>query len=150
MGDELTSQYKHSANFLGDDTIVNKTGRRRWTNLIVGSLFQPLVILSSFKLGFQQNSYCRDFDLHEKYDLHVVYLREGGGLPLLKCVLKHDIRAKRMVAPRASLSLTAMMPQHVRDHVGSLFILIFFSFGYRELKVGRESMVIVFNGFINA
>ncbi|KEH26353.1 hypothetical protein MTR_6g052880 [Medicago truncatula] len=71
-------------------------------------------ILSSIKLGLRQNSYCRDFDLHRKHDLHVIYLREGGGLPLLKCVLKHEIRANRMVAPRASLSLTAMMPQHVR------------------------------------
>jgi hypothetical protein len=44
---------------------------------------------------------------------------------------------------------TAKMPQYVRDLIGSLFIL-FFSFGHRELKVGRENMVNVFNGFINA
>jgi hypothetical protein len=42
------------------------------------------------------------------------------------------------------------MPQYVRDLIGSLFILLFFSFGYKELKVGREYMVNVFNGFINA
>jgi len=41
------------------------------------------------------------------------------------------------------------MPQYVRDLVGSLFIL-FFGFGYKGLKVGREYMVNVFNGFINA
>jgi hypothetical protein len=44
---------------------------------------------------------------------------------------------------------TAKMPQHARDLVGNLFILPF-SFGYKELKVGREYMVNVFNGFINA
>jgi hypothetical protein len=44
---------------------------------------------------------------------------------------------------------TAKMPQYVRDLVGNLFIP-FFSFGHRELKVGREYMVNVFNGFINA
>jgi hypothetical protein len=43
----------------------------------------------------------------------------------------------------------AKMPQYVRDLIGSLFIL-FFSFGHREFKVGREYMVNVFNGFINA
>jgi hypothetical protein len=42
------------------------------------------------------------------------------------------------------------MPQYGRGPVGSLFILLFFSFGYKELKVGREYMVNVFNGFINA
>jgi len=47
-------------------------------------------------------------------------------------------------------ALTAKMPQYVRDLVGSLFIFLFFIFGHRELKVGREYMVIVFNGFINA
>jgi hypothetical protein len=41
------------------------------------------------------------------------------------------------------------MPQYVRDFIGSLFIL-FFSFGQKELKVGREYMVNVFNGFITA
>jgi len=41
------------------------------------------------------------------------------------------------------------MPQYVRDLVGSLFIL-FFGFGYKEIKVGRGYMVNVFNGFINA
>jgi len=46
-------------------------------------------------------------------------------------------------------ALTAKRPQYVRDLVGSLFIL-FFGFGYKELKVGREYMVNVFNGFINA
>jgi hypothetical protein len=44
---------------------------------------------------------------------------------------------------------TAKMPQHARDLIGSVFILPF-SFGYKELKVGREYMVNVFNGFINA
>jgi hypothetical protein len=44
----------------------------------------------------------------------------------------------------------AKMPPYVRDLIGSLFILPFFSFGYRELKVRREYMVNVFNGFINA
>ncbi|RHN66160.1 hypothetical protein MtrunA17_Chr3g0087801 [Medicago truncatula] len=43
-----------------------------------------------------------------------------------------------------------MMPQYARDLIGSLFTFLFFSFGYKELKVGREYMVIVFNGFINA
>jgi hypothetical protein len=43
----------------------------------------------------------------------------------------------------------AKMPKYVRDLIGSLFIP-FFSFGHRELKVGREYMVNVFNGFINA
>jgi hypothetical protein len=41
------------------------------------------------------------------------------------------------------------MPQYARDLVGSLFIL-FFSIGDKELKVGREYMVNVFNGFIDA
>jgi hypothetical protein len=44
----------------------------------------------------------------------------------------------------------AKMPQYARDLVWSLFILVFFNFGYKELKVGREYMVNVFNGFINA
>jgi hypothetical protein len=44
----------------------------------------------------------------------------------------------------------AKMPQYARDLVGSLFILPFFSFGHRELKVGREDTVNVFNGLINA
>ena len=44
---------------------------------------------------------------------------------------------------------TAKTPQYVRDLVGSLFIL-FFGFGYKELKVGRKYMVNVFNEFINA
>jgi hypothetical protein len=43
----------------------------------------------------------------------------------------------------------AKMPQYVRDLIGNLFIL-FFSFGHKELKVGREYKVKVFNGFINA
>jgi hypothetical protein len=43
----------------------------------------------------------------------------------------------------------AKMPQYVRDLVGNLFIPVF-SFGHRELKVEREYMVNVFNGFINA
>ena len=47
-------------------------------------------------------------------------------------------------------ALTAKMPQYVRDLVGSFIILLFISFGYRELKVRREYMVDVFNGFINA
>jgi len=42
------------------------------------------------------------------------------------------------------------MPQYARDLIGNLFIHVFFSFGHRELKVGREYMDIVFNGFINA
>ena len=42
------------------------------------------------------------------------------------------------------------MPQYVRDLGGSLFILLFFSFRYKELKVGREYTVNVFNGFTNA
>jgi hypothetical protein len=42
------------------------------------------------------------------------------------------------------------MPQYARDLLGSLFTFLFFIFGHRELKVGREYMVIVFNGFINA
>jgi len=46
-------------------------------------------------------------------------------------------------------ALTAKMPQYVRDLGGGLFILLF-SFGYKELKVGREYTVNVFNGFINA
>jgi hypothetical protein len=41
------------------------------------------------------------------------------------------------------------MPQYERDFIRSLFIL-FFSFGYKELQVGREYKVKVFNGFINA
>ncbi|KEH28304.1 transmembrane protein, putative [Medicago truncatula] len=47
-------------------------------------------------------------------------------------------------------ALTAKMPQWARDLAGSLFILLFLIFGHRELKVGREYMVIMFNGFINA
>ncbi|RHN45791.1 hypothetical protein MtrunA17_Chr6g0470891 [Medicago truncatula] len=47
-------------------------------------------------------------------------------------------------------ALTAKMPQWARDLTGSLFILLFLIFGHRELKVGREYMVIMFNGFINA
>jgi hypothetical protein len=46
-------------------------------------------------------------------------------------------------------ALTAKMPQYARDLVESLFIL-FFSFGHRELEVGREYTVNVFNGLINA
>jgi hypothetical protein len=42
------------------------------------------------------------------------------------------------------------MPQYARDLLGSLFTFLFFIFGHRELKVGREYMVIVVNGFINA
>jgi len=42
------------------------------------------------------------------------------------------------------------MPQYVRDFIGNLFVHVFFSFGYKELKVEREYMVDVFNGFINA
>jgi len=38
----------------------------------------------------------------------------------------------------------------VRGLVGNFIILPFISFGYRELKVGREYMVNVFHGFINA
>jgi len=41
------------------------------------------------------------------------------------------------------------MPQYVRDLVGNLIILLF-GFGYKELKVGREYTVNVFNEFINA
>jgi len=44
----------------------------------------------------------------------------------------------------------AKMPQCKRDLVGKLFILLFFIFRHRELKVGREYRVKVFNGFINA
>ena len=39
------------------------------------------------------------------------------------------------------------MPQYVRALGGNLFIL-FFGFGYKELKVGREYMVNVFNGLL--
>jgi len=42
------------------------------------------------------------------------------------------------------------MPQYVRGLVGNLIILLFNSFGYRKFKVGKEYMVNVFNGFINA
>jgi len=38
----------------------------------------------------------------------------------------------------------------VRGLVRNLIILLFVSFGYGELEVGREYMVNVFNGFINA
>ena len=38
-------------------------------------------------------------------------------------------------------ALTAKMPQYVRDLVGSFIILLFISFGYGELEVGREYMV---------
>jgi len=44
----------------------------------------------------------------------------------------------------------AKMPQYVRGLVGDFIILFLISFGCRELKVGREYMVNVFNGFINA
>jgi len=44
----------------------------------------------------------------------------------------------------------ARMPQYARHLIENLFIHVFFSFGYKELKVGREYMVNVFNGFINA
>jgi len=43
----------------------------------------------------------------------------------------------------------AEMPQYARDLGGGLFILLF-SFRCKELKVGREYTVNVFNGFINA
>jgi hypothetical protein len=43
----------------------------------------------------------------------------------------------------------AKMPQYARDFIRSPFIL-FFSFGYKELKVGREYKFKVFNRFINA
>jgi len=46
-------------------------------------------------------------------------------------------------------TLTAKMPQYVRDLVGNLIIL-FFEFRFKELKVGRKYMVNVFNGFIDA
>jgi hypothetical protein len=42
------------------------------------------------------------------------------------------------------------MPQYARDLIGNLFILVFFSLGDMELKVGRKYMVNVFNGLINA
>jgi len=45
---------------------------------------------------------------------------------------------------------TAKIPQYVRGLGGGLYIHVFFSFGYKELKVGREYMVNVFNRFINA
>jgi len=48
------------------------------------------------------------------------------------------------------VALTAKTPQYMRGLVGDLIILIFISFGYRELKVGREYTVNVSNGFINA
>jgi len=44
----------------------------------------------------------------------------------------------------------ARMPQYVRDLIENLFIHVFFSFGYKELKVGRKYMVNVFNEFIEA
>ena len=58
------------------------------TNLLAGSLFQPLLMelckvvlhLSSIKLGFQQNSYWRDFDFHGKHGPPCSILREGGGV----------------------------------------------------------------------
>jgi hypothetical protein len=141
-------------------------------NLFVRSLFQ-----TSFDISVQDR---HAFKLDQAWTLAELLLtglqppREArppccilgkeGGLPLLKCVLKYDIWAKRMVAPRASLCqwmpssgqsswyLTASMaemPQYVKDLIGSLFILLF-SFGYKEFKVGREYMIKVFNGFINA
>jgi len=36
----------------------------------------------------------------------------------------------------------------MRDLVGNLFAILFFIFGCMELKVGKEYMVKVFNGFI--
>jgi hypothetical protein len=42
------------------------------------------------------------------------------------------------------------MPQYATDLVRNLFIFLFFSFRHREIKVEREYMAIVFNGFINA
>jgi len=45
---------------------------------------------------------------------------------------------------------TAKMLQYARDLIRNLFIHVFFSFRYKELKVGGEYMVNVFNGFINA
>jgi len=44
---------------------------------------------------------------------------------------------------------TTKMPYYARDLVGNLFILLFFCLGFRELKVGREYTVNVFNGLIN-
>jgi len=41
------------------------------------------------------------------------------------------------------------MPQWARDLIGNLFILLFFNFRLRELKVGGEYRVNVFNGLIN-
>jgi hypothetical protein len=46
--------------------------------------------------------------------------------------------------------LMAKMPRYARDLIGSLFIFLFFIFGHKELKVGREYMVIVFKGLFDA
>jgi len=43
---------------------------------------------------------------------------------------------------------TAKMLQYVRDLVGNLIFLLFFSFRYKELKVGRKYMVNVFTGLL--
>ena len=83
-------------------------------------------------------------------------------MPLLECVPKHDTHYLMPVFVSEHnlldnlldfclfAALTAKMPQYVRGPVGNLIILLFISFGYRELKVGREYMVNVFNRFINA
>ena len=111
------------------------------------------------------DSYRRDFDLHEKHDLHVVYWGKEGDSPVEMCTVARCL-CKVTISSHASLckwmssswqsswflfvASTAKMPQYVRDLYGNLIILFFFSFGNRELKVGREYMVNVFNGFINA
>jgi len=145
------------------------------TNLLVGSLFQLLLIyLYKVVIHFKFNQAWTLAELlltglrpPREARLPCCILRDRGGLPLLKHVLKawYLCRVKRMVAPHASLckwlpslgqsswflfaASMAEMPQYARDLVGNLFTL-FFGFGYKELKVGREYMVKVFNGFINA
>jgi len=110
--------------------------------------------LNSVKLGFQQDSYRRHLD-----DLHVAYWRKEGAAPV------RVYTWSMMVASCASLCKWMPLsghsswyfcfwlrrlrcPSRRENPIWNFFIFLFF--GYRELKVGREYMVKVFNGFINA
>jgi hypothetical protein len=59
MGGRLTSQYKHSANFLGDDTIVNKSSRW-WCKT------RHKVATDEYKLmNLEEKAHCRTKNLEE-------------------------------------------------------------------------------------
>ena len=115
------------------------------------------MFLSSIKLGFQQNSYQQGL-----WRPPCCILSEGGGVaPVEVCTWS------MMAASRASLCKWMPLSGHSswcfwfrlrqlrcpsRQEIssGTSSSSSSSSFGHRELKVGREHRVKVFNGFINA